>query len=203
MRSRPHRTYAMLSGFALLGASALAISQSSRAETGASAQGAPALIVSSVASSTAITASPNLEPTPNSNDLASAADAEALASRANDAEIECVAKVVHREAANQSRRGQLAVAQVMINRSRSGRFPASLCDVAKQPGQFFNVDRYDGRKDKKRWEIALEVAREAVAGTAEDPTGGAYFYHADYVAPSRFFRSRERVAQIEDHIFYR
>jgi N-acetylmuramoyl-L-alanine amidase len=47
------------------------------------------------------------------------------------------------------------------------------------------------------------VAKAALAGELNDPTRGALFFHADYVAPNRFFRTRKRLVTIEDHIFYR
>jgi N-acetylmuramoyl-L-alanine amidase len=126
-----------------------------------------------------------------------AADDAALSS-----ELECMAKVVHHEAGNQSRQGQLAVAQIMINRARSGRFPATICGVANQPGQFFNVNAYNPNRASPRWQAAVNVSREALAG-APDVTKGAYFYHAAYAGPNQWFRTRERVMTLGDHIFYR
>jgi N-acetylmuramoyl-L-alanine amidase len=121
----------------------------------------------------------------------------------NAEEIECIAKVVHHEAGNQSRDGQIAVAYVMLNRSRSGRFPSSICAVASQPGQFFNLASYRPRRDTATWRAALDVARAALAGEPGDASRGAMFFHAAYARPSNFFRGRQRVARLEDHIFYR
>jgi N-acetylmuramoyl-L-alanine amidase len=58
-----------------------------------------------------------------------------------DAEDECLATAVYFEAKGESARGQRAVAQVIVNRTRSGRFPASLCGVVRQRGQFSFVRR--------------------------------------------------------------
>ena len=53
-----------------------------------------------------------------------------------DPELECMAKVVHHEAANQSLKGQLAVAQLILNRVKSPLFPKSICAVVKsRPGR--------------------------------------------------------------------
>src|SRR4051812_2159851 len=62
---------------------------------------------------------------------------------APDAELNCLAKIVLHEAGNQSRTGQLAVAQVVMNRVHSGRFASTICGVAMQRGQFFNVHAYN------------------------------------------------------------
>lgn len=120
-----------------------------------------------------------------------------------DPELECVAKVVHHEAGNQSAVGQLAVAQIMVNRSRSGRFPTNLCDVANQPGQFFDVAGYEPRRNTEQWREAVAAARQALAEGTEDVTRGSYFFHSAHFAPKSFHRSRQRVVQLGDHIFYR
>jgi spore germination cell wall hydrolase CwlJ-like protein len=121
----------------------------------------------------------------------------------NGTELECVAKVVHHEAGNQSRAGQMAVAHVMLNRTRSGKFPSNVCAVANQPRQFFNLANYNPRLDTAQWRSAVEVARAALSGETEDTSKGAMFFHAAYARPDSFFRTRTRVVQLEDHIFYR
>lgn len=119
-----------------------------------------------------------------------------------DADLECLVKIVRHEAANQSRTGQLAVAQLVMNRVESSRFPNTICSVAHQGGQFFNTNAYNPSRNDARWQSALEVSIDARNGISSPVVGDAVFYHAAY-APSRFHASRPRVAQIEDHIFYR
>ena len=48
------------------------------------------------------------------------------------AEHECLAGAVYFESKGESLQGQLSVAEVVLNRSRSGRFPASICGVVTQ-----------------------------------------------------------------------
>ena len=138
-------------------------------------------------------AAPEPSPTPRSARSASSANV--------DRELECLAKIVVHEAGNQSRAGQLAVAQVVMNRVRSPRFPNTICGVAMQPGQFFNVHRYTPPRDA-RWRRAVEIARDARDGVSEPVVGNALFFRAAY-ADSAFFRSRTRVATLGDHVFYR
>lgn len=121
----------------------------------------------------------------------------------DERELECMAKVVHHEAANQSRRGQLAVAQLIRNRADSGRFPGTICGVVNQPGQFFQTASYNPRRSTAQWAMAMDVSRESLSRGSPDVVPGAMFYHAAYQAPTRWFRTRERVAQLEDHVFYR
>ncbi len=125
----------------------------------------------------------------------------AIAGHGVDDETVCLAKIVHHEAGNQPRDGQLAVAQVVINRLESPIFPKSICAIALQRNQFFNVHAYNPRQDQ-RWHTAVDIALDARNGVSAPVVGEALFFHAAYARPG-FFRSRPRVAQIGDHIFYR
>ncbi|WP_380875041.1 hypothetical protein ACFB49_02950 [Sphingomonas sp. DBB INV C78] len=127
----------------------------------------------------------------------------ATASRFDESELECMAKIVHHESANQPRAGQLAVAQLVMNRVESGRFAGTICGVAHQPGQFFNTRAYNPKRDSATWRSAVDVSKEAMAGVTADVVPGALFYHAAYQAPPRFFRTRQRAGVLGDHIFYR
>jgi len=131
---------------------------------------------------------------------------EAIATSANgkiDRQLECMAKVVHHEAGNQPRSGQLAVAQLVMNRVGQDRFGASVCEVVNQRGQFFQTASYNPRRDTDRWASAIEVSRQAMAGNGDQVVPGAVFYHAVSQAPNRFFRTRQRISMVGDHVFYR
>ena len=122
--------------------------------------------------------------------------------RLNQRHVECVAKVIHHEAGNQPRAGQIAVAQVLVNRVKRG-FADNVCAVANQPGQFFRLNRYNPDRGNAQWAEAVAVARAVLAGEARDVSKGALFFHANWAKPDRFFRSRIKVARLEDHDFYR
>src|SRR4051812_25229117 len=53
-----------------------------------------------------------------------------------DPQHECLAGAVYFEAKGEPLQGQLSVAEVILNRARSGRFPGSICGVVMQRGQF-------------------------------------------------------------------
>ncbi len=137
--------------------------------------------------------------------LAAVSDTETVATTPDIAasDIECVAKVVHHEAGNQPHTGKLAVAQVIVNRAESGRFPGKVCDVANQPGQFFRLAAYNPARNTPMWRAAVDAARAALSGQANDVTRGAMFFHSAASRPDRFFRSRQRVVQLHDQVFYR
>jgi N-acetylmuramoyl-L-alanine amidase len=120
------------------------------------------------------------------------------------ATIDCIAKVVRHEAANQSEKGQLAVAQLIVNRTKAGsRFGHTACAVVNQRGQFFDTGSYHPDRSSGAWTRAVAVSRDAVQNVSPAVVPGALFYHAAYQAPPRFFRGRQRVAVLGDHIFYR
>ena len=120
-----------------------------------------------------------------------------------DKELECMAKVVLHEASNQPRTGQLAVAQLVMNRVGKSKFGDSVCGVVNQRGQFFRTAAYNPRRDTQNWANAVEVSRQAIAGDAEQVVPGAVYYHCAHQAPNRFFRTRERISMVGDHVFYR
>ena len=122
-----------------------------------------------------------------------------------DAEATCLATAVYFESMGEPLEGQLAVAQVVINRARSGRYPASLCGVVKQKAQFSFVrggrfPRID--VGREAWRKAQAIARIASASMAQVLPADVLWYHADYVAPG-WGRRLARVEKIGAHIFYR
>jgi N-acetylmuramoyl-L-alanine amidase len=143
---------------------------------------------------------PQAQPDALAPDVADDGAAAAPAAQAApDAELNCLAKIVLHEAGNQSRTGQLAVAQVVMNRVHSGRFASTICGVAMQRGQFFNVHAYNPSRDS-RWRLALEIARDAREGVSEPVIGDALFFHAAYAGG---IGSHRQVGRIGGHIFYR
>ena len=124
---------------------------------------------------------------------------------AADEERKCLAGAVYFEARGESLEGQLAVAEVVLNRSASGEYPASICEVVKQPAQFSFVR--DGLfppidESSVAWRTAVAVAHIADEKLADRLAPDVLWYHADYVAPG-WGRRLDRVAQIGAHIFYR
>ena len=131
----------------------------------------------------------------------------------------CLALNTYHEAKNQSMIGQVATAQVVMNRVADSRYPNTVCEVVKQGPKYKGSDvpvRHkcqfswfcDGksdepRKDSKEWFKAKEYARIVLSGRIVlDVTEGATHYHATYVKPS-WARTKTRTTRIESHIFYR
>jgi spore germination cell wall hydrolase CwlJ-like protein len=121
-----------------------------------------------------------------------------------DAEQDCLAKAIYFEARSESLEGQLAVAEVILNRAASGIYPPSICEVVTQPAQFSFIR--GGKfppvnKASEAWRRAIAVADIARKELADAVAPNVLWYHATYVAPS-WGRRLTRVAQIGTHIFY-
>ena len=126
------------------------------------------------------------------------------AASVDTASVECMAKVVMHEAGNQPREGKIAVAQTLVNRLKvGGRFGGSICEIVNQKGQYFRIASFHPRKDSDGWQEAVEVSQEVLAGEAEPVAPGAIYFRASYAPANAFFRSRERVATVGAHVFYR
>lgn len=122
-----------------------------------------------------------------------------------DEQMRCLAGAVYFEARGEPLSGQLAVAQVIINRTEDGRFPRSYCSVVGQPGQFsfMRGSRMPAvRTGTVAWQRAVAIAQIAHQGLWESEAGNAVFFHARYVSPG-WSRTKTRLAQIDTHIFYR
>lgn len=120
-------------------------------------------------------------------------------------QMRCLAGAVYFESRGEPLAGQLAVAQVVINRAGSGRFPQSYCGVVHQRGQFSFVR--DGamphiRTESSAWQRATAIARIAHQGLWESEAGDSLYFHARYVRPSWSSRKIAR-ATISRHVFYR
>lgn len=124
----------------------------------------------------------------------------------DDAEQDCLANTVYFESGLEPLEGQVAVAEVVLNRMRSGRYPTTICGVVLQPAQFSyvrggRIPRVD--RSSEMWRRAVGVARMVQAGaSARLLPEETLWYHADYVAPAWGPRLN-RITKIGLHIFYR
>ncbi|GAB4388718.1 cell wall hydrolase [Albidovulum sp.] len=123
-------------------------------------------------------------------------------------QMECLATALYFEARGESIKGQVAVAEVILNRVDSARFPTTVCAVVNQSNsrgcQFsFNCDGLPERiGNKAAWLTARKIAQAMLDGAPRALTGGATYFHTPAVRAS-WSRRFERTAQIGGHIFYR
>jgi spore germination cell wall hydrolase CwlJ-like protein len=123
----------------------------------------------------------------------------------------CLAEAVYFESRGEVKRGQIAVAQVVMNRTFSGFYPNNVCGVVYQNSHRKLACQFtfacDGVPDKieepDMWEQAKEIARDMLDGKlwlAE--IGHSTHYHAYWVHPS-WVNEMRKIHKIGVHSFYR
>ncbi len=131
--------------------------------------------------------------------------------KVSDKDMWCLATAIYFEARGEPARGQVAVAQVVLNRVNHAIYPDNICDVVFQNQYRRNACQFsfacDGIPervtDDRAWDKAREIAEEVTSGTAyDDDVANATHYHATYVHP-RWAPRMKRMTQIGLHRFYR
>jgi spore germination cell wall hydrolase CwlJ-like protein len=126
-----------------------------------------------------------------------------------DTEAHCMAQAIYFEARSEPIEGQLAVAQVVMNRVGDRRYPNSVCAVVFQNERWKHRCQFsfacDGKSDRPRetraWNLATKISYVAIADRWQDITKSATHYHADYVQPY-WSKSMEKTVVYGQHLFY-
>jgi hypothetical protein len=128
-----------------------------------------------------------------------------------DKEQRCLAEAIYFEARSESEEGRAAVAQVVLNRAKSGLYPGSICGVVYQNRHRHLACQFtfacEGKAlritDRDSWSSARRIASAVLEGrTYLADVGGATHYHADYVKPY-WARRLKKMDVIGRHIFYK
>jgi len=119
--------------------------------------------------------------------------------------VMCLSMNIYWESRDQDIAGQVAVAQVTMNRVASPDYPNDVCGVVYDHKQFSWY--WDGKSDvpqeEKAWKRAQMVAHGVLAGSGHSDLMDVKIthYHAAYVKPY-WAPTMHLVAHIGDHIFY-
>lgn len=123
-------------------------------------------------------------------------------------EVECLAKNIYFEAGGEPYAGKVAVAEVTLNRVRSGGYPNTVCGVVYQKTkgtcQFSWVCEGKKRVNIRAasWRESMKISQNfLVAKRESDIVGNAKFFHAHYVDPN-WSRTKTFVKRIGNHLFY-
>jgi|TARA_R110000803_G_scaffold75382_2_gene139733 spore germination cell wall hydrolase CwlJ-like protein len=124
--------------------------------------------------------------------------------------LTCLATVIYFEARDQELVGQVAVAQVVMERVLDYRYPETVCGVVTAGGEtrnrcafsFYCDGKSDDPKNEKAYWISTGIAVAILNGFTLDITGYATHYHAYYVQP-KWAMAMKPTAVIGDHIFYK
>ncbi|MGU3495675.1 cell wall hydrolase [Xanthobacteraceae bacterium A53D] len=123
----------------------------------------------------------------------------------------CLAEAIYFESRGEPKRGQIAVAQVVMNRVFSGYYPKDVCKTVYQNAhrklacQFtFACDNVkDVVREPDMWLQAKEISSDMLDGKIWlDSVGRATHYHAYWVSP-RWVREMRKLDKIGVHTFYR
>jgi spore germination cell wall hydrolase CwlJ-like protein len=140
------------------------------------------------------------------------ASEEIITAKDRERQLDCLAKNIYHEAGSEPFEGKVAVAQVTMNRSESGRFPKDICGVVYQKNviyekvvcQFSWYCQQGGKsiiKNTAAYNESYEVAKKVLLeGFRLDTMKKAMYYHADYVNPGW---GKPVVGKIGRHIFYK
>ncbi len=127
-----------------------------------------------------------------------------------ETEQQCLAEAIYFEARGEPEKGQMAVAQVVLNRVRNPAYPDTICKVVYQNKGLRDACQFsfacDGIKDVVHpgwsWRRAQRIAREVTFGGESLPeVGSSTHYHATYVRPNwaGIFRKKAKIGR---HVFY-
>lgn len=123
----------------------------------------------------------------------------------------CMANAIYFESRSEPEKGQIAVAQVVMNRVKNPAYPKSICGVVYQNKHWRNRCQFsfacdgirDRINDRKSWDQAQKIADRVIDGKVWLKTiGSSTHYHATYVRP-KWARKMKKRDKIGLHIFYK
>lgn len=113
--------------------------------------------------------------------------------------VDCMAKAIYYEARGEGQRGMVAVGHVIVNRTKSDKYPSDICDVVYQRNQFSWTRNPPKINNHGLMDKAYEIAMKVLRGDTKDPTKGALSFHSSSIDPGWEKRPK---AVIGNHIFY-
>ena len=159
----------------------------------------------------AVTIQSHVRTVPPAHDMTEGLTDDWLAAQptpSGNADWQCLTEALYFEARGESLKGQIAVAEVILNRADSPLYPHSVCGVVKQRGgggcQFsYTCDgRADRMRDQAAADLAGRIARAMLDGAPRVLTDGASHFHTRAVRP-RWTKRFAHTTTIGAHAFYR
>ena len=135
---------------------------------------------------------------------------DAMPGTTGDSQWQCLAEAIYFEARGEPIDGQIAVAEVVLNRTGDRNFPNSICGVTKQGAGSGRGCQFsyacDGNSDVMKSALprtrAEKLATLVLSGRTPEVTEGATHFHTRSIRPSWSHRMT-RTASIGHHHFYR
>lgn len=123
-------------------------------------------------------------------------------------ELKLLACLVHAEAGTQSYEGKLAVANVVLNRVKSGKYPNTIKDVIYQRGQFSVATSGSLKKQLNNYEnyhsnsqlLSIKAAKAALEG--QNNIGSRLYFNSYKAAVAKGYDRKQSSVKIDDHLFW-
>ena len=118
-------------------------------------------------------------------------------------DVECLTKNIYYEAGVESKTGKFAVANITLNRLKTGYWGDSICKVVYAKKQFsWTLARKLPRPNSKVWAESEDIARKVLAGHRVRGLTKSLYYHAIYIKDPKWADPKHEVGQIGNHVFY-
>lgn len=119
-------------------------------------------------------------------------------------DVICMTKNIYYEARGESLLGQLAVANVTMNRVGKKGFMDTVCGVVYQPSQFsWTLEPEQPIRNIKAWYTANRIAIEVLTGrTKYHATFATHYAHFTLDGKKIWMHGMKRLGQIGSHVFY-
>lgn len=126
----------------------------------------------------------------------------------SEEDLKLLACLVHAEAGNQSYEGRLAVANIVLNRVKSGKYPDTIKAVIYSPGQFSVASSGSLSKQLSNYEsyssnsqrLSIKAARAALEGA--NNIGNRLYFHSYKAAVRKGYDKKDNAVKIEDQLFW-
>ena len=136
------------------------------------------------------------------------ASASQITAKVRERQLSCLARNIYYEAGSEPFEGQVAVAQVTLNRAESNKFPNDICEVIYQKnGLLCQFQWYCSNPNNAlrpinsgQFNQSMEVAKKVLLEGFRLPSlNKALYFHNTQVSPNW---NKKRITQIGGHIFY-
>jgi len=119
-----------------------------------------------------------------------------------DVALMCLALTVYHEGRGEPLHGQYAIAHVVMNRVKDGRWGSTVCSVVAQKKQFSYTEKHSFPKDMDALQEAVRVSRYVINGMTDSTQGSTHYFNPNLAAPD-WAGDLQYVMRIGDHVFYK
>ena len=123
--------------------------------------------------------------------------------RYTSTDLDCLTRNIYYEAGIEDSKGKYAVAQVTVNRLKTGYWGSNICRVVYAPKQFsWTMARVLTKPDGVLWAQSEQIARRVLDGDRIPRLARSLYYHAIYIPNPKWADPAAEAGQIGNHVFY-